>query len=139
MSWDYNDKKIWANSEVLQELEKRMLKAAAELERKIEAQQAGGISQKIKEVNDQVNTAQQGLGKLMETTKNLADDEVDENMEATEADEDLPLEISEEEHAAAKAALLEELHGLAVQAADQGDKKLAYKIERTIDEITYEN
>jgi uncharacterized protein YoxC len=119
--WDHNDQKIWSNSEVLKELETTMMKRAIELKNKIEAQMMGG---KINQTKKDVADLDKSLTQVTEKVKNLADDE--------------PVEISEEDYAKAKEDLLTELRDKAIEAADHGNKKLAYQIERTIDELTFE-
>ena len=119
--WDHNDQKIWSNSEVLGELEMTLMKRAIELKNKIEAQMAAG---KIKQTKKDVADLDKSLTNITQKVKNLADDE--------------PLEVTEEEYAKAKEDLISELREKAVEAASEGNKKLAYQIERTIDELVFE-
>ena len=68
------------------------------------------------------------LGKFLDQAENLAVDSVEEEIPLTE----------EEGQTRAKEALLEELNKMAFEAANQSNTKLAYKIERAIDSILFE-
>jgi diphthamide synthase (EF-2-diphthine--ammonia ligase) len=122
--WDYNDHKIWSSNEVLKQLEMTLMKRAVELKDKLEAQMVGG---KIKETKKDIADLDKSLTVVTQKVKNLADDDSGE-----------PAEPTEEEYAEAKANLISELKEKAVEAADHGNKKLAYQIERTIDELMFE-
>jgi len=136
-NWDHMDKKVWKESEVMNEFEKILVKAMVNLSSKleeegkvVEAQQAAEISNKLKQINTDVQNASSGMSDFLDTAKNLAADDLKDDKEE-QVDE---VKLQEE----AKSALLEELSLLARTASDDGDYKLAYKIERTIDSILYD-
>ena len=130
--WDLNDKKIWENSEVLKELEKRMIKTTFKLQKIIEAQMAGEITQKVENVKKQTEQASESLGELLNQAENLAEDE-------EEYKDEEELIITPEEHAMARESLINELRDMISQAIDKNNVKLAYQIERTIDELLFED
>lgn len=140
MAQDPMSQKIWENSEVLREFEKKMARAAIELKNKVEAQLQ--VSEKMKQIKTDTETAQKQMSQLMNTAKNLTDDEMEleEEIHATEnhEDEEIEHEFSEQDCIAAKQTLLAELRLMAQGAIDEGNIKLAYKIERAIDEIVFE-
>lgn len=133
--WDNMDKKVWSNSEVMNEFEKILIKAMDDINKKVEAQQqTQEISRKLDTINKGVESTSKNLTTFLDQAKNLAQD----------SEEDLGyveepiLGPSPEEQALAKASLLEELNELAAQASLEGNYKLAYKIERSIDQIIFE-
>lgn len=133
--WSGMDKTCWSNSEVMQEYEKLLAKAALDLQHKIEAQQQSQeISRKLDTINKGVESTSKNLNSFLETAKNLAKD----NEEGSSEPEEVILPPTPEEQALAKASLLEELNELAAQASKDGNYKLAYKIERSIDQIIFE-
>lgn len=135
-NWDKMDKQVWEQSEVFQEYEKHLIKAALQIQHKIEAQQqTQEISRKLDTINKGVESTSKNLNSFLETAKNLAQDNPEE---ITDESEEVVLEPTPEEQAQAKAALLEELNELAAQACRKGNYKLAYKIERSIDQIMIE-
>lgn len=131
-NWDKMDKKSWDNSEVMKEFESIIATAVAEIQRKIEAQQESQeISRKLDTINKGVESTSKNLTTFLDQAKNLAEDDpgyIEEPLAAPSA----------EEQALAKASLLEELNELAAQASKEGNYKLAYKIERSIDQIIFE-
>ncbi len=115
-SWSKEDRFHFNKSEVMQELEKRVIdtvKRAEILQNKIAQDQA--TSQEV----DNLTKSYEGLAKAKEEA-GFADDEVAENA----LDED---ELQEE--------IIEDLTSLAKAAVEEGNIKLAYRIERAIDEI----
>lgn len=134
------DKEKWkkANISTMDEF-KSMLRAEIimgikEAELFVDAQAQGQVSQKLKQVSQDTQTASTALGNFMDLAKNLADDEV----AAEEPTEKELQELQLEEELKAKAELLEELGQMAREAAYSGDYKTAYKIERTADSILHE-
>lgn len=127
--WDKMDRMVWNKSEVMNEFETLLTRSALLLQKKIEAQQAQEISNKLDRVNQSVETASKGMSDFLEKAKNLAEDD----------SEDVSEEVgpTEEEQAEARAMLLAELNQMIVQATENKDYKLAYKIERTIDSIIF--
>jgi|14_taG_2_1085336.scaffolds.fasta_scaffold34708_2 hypothetical protein len=112
--WSKEDLANFNDSEVFKELEARIIdtvKRAGILTEKIAAQEA---VESLKAIEDQAK-------KTTEALSNLAEDP-EEDKEEDEAD-DATLEV------------VAELRILAQEAISKNDIKLAYKIERTIDEI----
>jgi len=117
--WSKEDLANFNDSEVFKELETRVIdtvKRAEILNRKIAEEQT---EQSLKAINEAAKGAADSLAKVDEAAANLADDP-----EAEEEDDDVTEEV------------LEELRLLAQEAINKNDIKLAYKIERTIDEIS---
>jgi len=117
--WSKEDLANFNSSEVFSELEVRVIetiKRADILSQKI-AQST--TEQKTKSLEDLTNAATKATEavKSLDTAMNSADDE-----EADDFGEDFE-------------PVLAELRSMAKLAIDKGDYKLAYKIERTIDEI----
>lgn len=129
--WDKMDKICWDNSEVISEFEKLVAKATIVLRNKVEAQQASEISNKLNQINKDVQSASQGMESFLDKAKNLAKDEEPYQEEEF-------IEPTEDEQAIAKAKLLDELNQLAATAIQEKNYKLAYKIERSIDSILFE-
>jgi small-conductance mechanosensitive channel len=125
--WDNLSKKIWENSEVMNEYENLIKNALFEMNKKIEAQD---LVRKMDTINKTVDDASKKMDGFLTKTKNLAEDDL-----AEDSDDKEP---TEEEHEAAKNQLLAELTELAIKAADERDYKVAYKIERIITVISEE-
>ena len=127
--WGRVENELWEKSETLKELEKyyqnvaKKLALAAEEYRKAQEQ----VSQKVKEIKTDADSAQKSVNTLVEKAKNLADD--------SESEEKKNIDL---EHEQAKQALLEELELLATKAGLAANHKLAYMIERKIDELKEE-
>jgi hypothetical protein len=128
--WNSNDKKIWDASEVLKEFEKRLARASIELAKK--AQDAAG---KIDNVNESASTAMESVRELSDTIKQDIAQADDAELEEEDFD-DLP--PTEEEHAVARESLINELRQMAIEASKNKNTKLAYKIERTVEELIFE-
>lgn len=133
--WDNMDKKVWSKSEVMNEFEQILIKAMDDLNKKVEAQQqTQEISRKLDDINKGVESTSKNLSSFLEQAKNLAQDDGEDLGYIEEP----ILGPTPEEQALAKASLLEELNELAVKASNEGNYKLAYKIERSIDQIIFE-
>lgn len=121
--WDRTTRQAWEKSVVAQEFEKNMIELAYRLQAM--AQSTGStIAEKGKQIEESLEGATESVGDLEEAAQNLSED--------AEAEE------SEESKKEAQAALLQELKVAAEAAADLGNIKLAYRIERTISELTGE-
>lgn len=117
--WSKEDLANFNNSEVFSELEARVLdtiKRADILSAKIAQETTQQKADAFKDLADSANQAASSVEKLNEAMS--ADDE----------------ELDDEDDAAFD-GIVEELTSMAKLAIDQGDYKLAYRIERTIDEI----
>lgn len=130
--WDKMDKKVWESSEVMKELEKIYKQSNLEnLSKTINdlAQNAPKIQQATQNVK-QLSDAVSKIG-------NPAEDgeiEPEESKECESEDSN-----SKRSHKKAKNTLLKELKKMADDAADRLDYKLAYKIERAIDSVVFED
>jgi hypothetical protein len=124
--WDRSTRNAWQNSEVAQEFEKYVI----DLSKKLEAI----AQQKLQQVIPQVKELGQDLGKVKEgldAISNMAEDEAKEDDINKANDKKLEEDASEK-------LLIAELKQVAEAAADMGNIKLAYRIERTISEISGE-
>ena len=113
--WSKEDLANFNDSEVFKELEARIIdtvKRADILNKKIAEQQT---VDNLKALEDQAKKTTETTNALTESLSNLAEDE--------EEEEDATLEV------------IAELRSLAQDAINKSDIKLAYKIERTIDEL----
>ena len=128
MAWSKTEKEIWEKSEVLQEFEKLMAKTALALSK--QAQTKGTITQELDKVNKVAPQAAKSLGGVADAAKKLNNinftDDIPQNIE-------LPVDDSESE---TRKDLLNELKLLAKEASLSGNIKLAYTIERAMQEIS---
>lgn len=118
--WSKEDLANFSNSEVFSELETRVIetiKRADILSAKIAQETTQQKADAMKQLADSANEAASAVEKL------------DSAMSAD--DEELDDEASDETFG----EIVEELTSMAKLAMEKGDYKLAYKIERTIDEI----
>lgn len=128
--WSKEDRNSFDKSEVMRELETIVLdtvKRADILISKKAQQDTGSATQDLKAYTDAAKGATEAAKELSEAT-GLADDGAgdeiaDQDLVDDAADPDLTSEVVDDLRSLAKAAILE------------GNVKLAYRIERTIDEI----
>lgn len=132
---DSMDQRAWDDSEVIKEFEKKMIKVALHLKEKVEAQIQ--VSDKMKQIKTDTESANKQMTQLMDSAKNLSDDEesIEDEVEEEEEEEK---ELTSEDFERAREMLLSELKELTDQAINMGNTKLAYKIERAIDELIFE-
>ena len=126
-SWSKEDRFHYEKSEVWQELEKHVIdtvKRAEILQSKIAQQES--VQQQIQE-NDKLKKSIEGVAEAKEKLYEAADDEV--------AEDGLHLAEDHVDDAGLQNEVLDDLQNLVVAALAEGNVKLAYKIERTIDEI----
>jgi len=126
-SWSKEDRVHYENSEVWQELEKHIIDTvhrAEILQKKIAGTVDQGDLNLLKEYN-------QELEKTKQYEKDAVnDDEVAEDGMKMTSDADDAANDQELQH-----EVVDDLRSLAKAAIEEGNIKLAYKIERTIDEI----
>jgi len=118
--WSKEDLANFNNSEVFSELEARVLdtiKRADILSAKIAQETAQQKADAFKNLANSAELAASSVEKLNKAIMSADDEELDD------------------EDDAAFDGIVEELTSMAKLAIDQGDYKLAYRIERTIDEI----
>lgn len=125
-NWGENEKKQWENSEVLREFEKQSLQRALKLAEHVSQleKSAAPVAQTLKDVAQSATKAKDSIVGMKKELLNLSDDEAS-TVEGGEED-------SEEKDIQ---KLVSELQVVAKEAIESGNIKLAYKIERTIDEI----
>jgi seryl-tRNA synthetase len=121
-TWDPKTRQTRASNEFVKEFEKYILEKAYQLH--TIAQTSSALAEKGKQIEESLEGATDSVEELTDAAKNLSDDKEEE--------------ITEEEHKEAKASLLTELQSIADAAIDLGNIKLAYRIERTISEISGE-
>lgn len=127
-SWGDNEKKLWNTSETLREFEKQTAERAVKLAEALQKSAVSPALQDLKGIADAATKAQTAIQNVKKELKSYSDDgEVSENDPSDESIE-LPEKEKQEE-------LVKELQSMAQEAIDLGNVKLAYKIERTIDEI----
>lgn len=117
--WSKEDLANFNNSEVFSELEARVIdtiKRADILSQKIAQSTTEQKTKALQGLTDAANEATEAV-KSFEAASSADDEEFSDSEESFEP-------------------ILEELHSMAKLAIEKGDYKLAYKIERTIDEIT---
>lgn len=119
-NWGREDKGSFANSEVMQELEKKVLETIQRAD--ILAKKAED-AQKMKDLASATNQAAEATERLNEAMGNSAEDGESNDVDN---EEDVTNEV------------IDDLRSLAKAAISEGNYKLAYKIERTIGELTEE-
>lgn len=145
--WSKEDRNNYNKSEVFQELEKATVEnifRANEIMKRSERyadflKKESGLAQKTQEVKALGETAKQVVPQIRELSKALSgsadDGMVDESWdEEALGSHDRESFLSGEEKEVSD-AVLDELVQLKEAAIKEGNKKLAYKIERTIDEL----
>tara|TARA_B100000131_G_C17987563_1_gene561169 strand:- start:56 stop:472 length:417 start_codon:yes stop_codon:yes gene_type:complete len=132
-NWSKEDKTAWANSEVMQELEKQVTKNIKTV-RNI----ADNIVNKSAADANQMREMQGAAESLTDSLKDLKDAKVDAFSAADDGvvSSDLIDDASDEDDSEdVRASIISELRELAKSATDKRNIKLAYRIERTIEEI----
>ncbi len=125
--WDRTTRQAWEKSVVAQEFEKNIIELAYRLEAM--AQATSIISDKGKQIEQSLDGATKSVKTLTDAAQNLSED-AEESETSKESDEEMEVKAHE--------SLLSELKQAAIAAADLGNIKLAYRIERTISELTGE-
>lgn len=118
--WDRMTRQSWDSSEVMKEFESLVLKESAKIRRQ------AGVIDSAEKAEESLESAEQSAKELLSTVG-----------ETSFAEDESPA-VDDEDYRIAKDQLLEELHTMAAQAVNEGNIKLAYKIERAIDEIKEE-
>ena len=126
-SWGDNEKKLWNTSETLREFEKQTAERAVKLAEALQKSAVSPALQDLKGIADAATKAQTAIQNVKKELKSYSDDgEVSED--SSEESIELPEKEKQDE-------LVRELQSTAQEAIELGNVKLAYKIERTIDEI----
>lgn len=143
--WEKEDRHCWQKSEVMQNFEKTLLANYATLEahsRVITAQKATIKDIANPAIETQVKKTTEAVTGLNKALSGSADDgEVSDAAEdcaichAEDGAHDQSCEYSEDEVKQAKDSVLSELRKMASDAIEVRDMRLAYQIERTIQEM----
>jgi len=135
--WDELTHRVWDNSEVMKEFEAMIISSCdrfSKLAKIVEAQnaieQGADSAKKLQQAVEPANAATQ---ELVTTLKQSLSDDAESAEETCDG-----LDISDEEYNDAKDALFAELEKLSYIAADNGNIKLAYQIERAIYDLEEE-
>tara|TARA_B100000131_G_scaffold322923_1_gene378771 strand:+ start:731 stop:1138 length:408 start_codon:yes stop_codon:yes gene_type:complete len=131
-NWSKEDRAAWSNSEVAQELEKKVLSAIESLDNILKK---SGSLESLENLPDpsEVRNVNNAVKELAMTVENLSDDA--EVVEFQENSDDGDKDDAEEPSSLEVVARLREL---LKEATDNKEIELAYRIERTIDEILEE-
>ena len=131
-TWSKEDRHSFEKSEVMQELETKILdtvRRADILKEKIAAQDVGEIADAASEAAPKVDALVQSLQKL-DQVSSAHDGE--EFVDTDEACDEVSDEVAED---GLQDEVIDDLRDLVAAALSEGNIKLAYRIERTIDEI----
>ena len=132
--WSKEDKVVYDNSEVFQEFEKSILKAISNLNvlnNKIA--QSKGFA-KVKEDAEKAKPAIQSATQALTDFKKVYYSSADDG-EAEDKDDQTEVDVEEDSGDDAMDDLVSELKSMAALAVEEGNIKLAYRIERSIDEL----
>lgn len=128
-TWDKQDREVWKNSEVMQELEKKVASSIGKLSDFIKNAGLEEVSTQMGEIEKASPGAVNGVNGVADAIKRMDQAEDDElSNESTE-------EEIEEEVTEAAEDFMEVLMELSHKLADDGDTELAYKIERVMQDI----
>lgn len=124
MSWDKMDKKAFEDSEVLKNLEQGIIRAAINLSQELEKKSnLKDVSKDLTSVNQQAGPAKQNLEEINKTVEKMYSSDDDGELDG----------YSELEDAAI--SLADALRELSYAIVDAGDKELAYKLEKLVNEL----
>lgn len=126
-TWSKEDRLHYESSEVMQELEKRVLETINRidiLQEKIAAEDTKQQTQELHALEQQAIATGKAVKEINQAQDHIADDE---SAEDALVEDDGDYLLQEE--------VVDDLRNLASAAIEDGNIKLAYKIERTIDEI----
>jgi hypothetical protein len=121
--WDRTTRQAWEKSVVFNEMEKNVIDLAYRLQAMA---QSSTVADKGRQIEESMSGATNSVKQLTEAAQNLNED----------GDEVCDSGSDEEYHAEAQESLVAELKEAAFIAGKMGNIKLAYRIERTISEIT---
>jgi hypothetical protein len=117
--WDKMTRQAWEQSVVAKEFEKHIIGLAQKLE-VIAQSTTSTISDKGKQIQESLTGATDSVEKLTDAAKNLNEDGESEDDDSEKK---------------AQESLIDDLNAAAIAAANMGNIKLAYRIERTISEL----
>ena len=126
--WEKEDKVAWTRSEVMQELEKKVLDNM----RRVEAMaQKISLADATQAVVNNPTMSPEDKGKVLKEMNSPLDDALEDSDVSDDNEADDTEEVTKE-------AMIEELRSMAQAAISKGNIKVAYQIERTIEEILEE-
>jgi hypothetical protein len=140
IKWSKEDRAAWDNSEVAQELEKKVLSTIESLEAILKK---SNITQSTNEVDKATNSmkelteATDDANRAVETLSSAEDGVVEYDEESDEESEENAVENYADD-GPSEMEVVARLRDLLKEATDKREIELAYKIERTIDEILEE-
>jgi len=129
-TWSKEDRAHYNDSEVMREMEKAVISNIHRLEI---LQKKMAENKELSDIKSGADEAAKSADLAAKSVSELGNEIGKLNL-AEDAEEDFE-EISEEESEDTKEAVIKDLRGMIKKAIDSGDVILAYKIERTIDEI----
>ena len=126
--WEKEDRVAWTRSEVMQELEKKVLDNM----RRVEAMaQKISLADATQAVVNNPTMSPEDKGKVLKEMNSPLDDALEDSDVSDDNEADDTEEVTKE-------AMIEELRGMVQAAISKGNIKVAYQIERTIEEILEE-
>ena len=123
--WDRTTRQAWEKSVVFNEMEKNVIDLAYRLQAMAQSS-TSTVADKGKQIEESMSGATNSVKQLTEAAQNLNED----------GDEICDSDSNDEYDAEAQESLVAELKEAAFIAGKMGNIKLAYRIERTISEIT---
>ena len=126
--WEKEDRVAWTRSEVMQELEKKVLDNM----RRVEAMaQKISLADATQAVVNNPTMSPEDKGKVLKEMNSPLDDALEDSDVFDDNEADDTEEVTKE-------AMIEELRSMVQAAISKGNIKVAYQIERTIEEILEE-
>tara|TARA_A100001011_G_C14266949_1_gene825117 strand:- start:886 stop:1284 length:399 start_codon:yes stop_codon:yes gene_type:complete len=126
--WEKEDRVAWTRSEVMQELEKKVLDNM----RRVEAMaQKISLADATQAIVNNPTMSPEDKGKVLKEMNSPLDDALEDSDVSDDNEADDTEEVTKE-------AMIEELRGMVQAAISKGNIKVAYQIERTIEEILEE-
>ena len=131
--WEKEDRLVWKRSEVMQELEKKVLDNMRRVE---EMAQKAAMNKSATFDETSRNWTPQQWGEFHKSKESPLDDAglIDDELEDSDDLEDGSSDL-DDGHAITQEAMIDELREMAQAAISKGNIKVAYQIERTIKEI----
>lgn len=149
-SWTKEDRSAWKDSEVFSQLEKNMIEGLYKLSSGNYLVKSSVISnQKVNETTQALNTLSTKITEVESKLKNLSDDGLLQKNDSKDQNDKLMFhqdnphldifEAGDKEEDDIKDQIIDDLRCMAEDAIKSGNIKLAYQVERTIQEILDES
>jgi hypothetical protein len=144
--WDRQDRLAWDSSVVMKELEKIASIADKANQAKTSLESANVSAKNLLKTMGETSFAKDGsefdlkillkdLKKIVKSLEDHLDGRKEEKEEEVGEEASDHSAITEQQHALAKQRLIEELTKVSHEAADEGNIKLAYELERAIQDL----